>query len=88
MTLLFLILTAILIYYFLVYRTDETNLLNSSARLKCPSCSNAVEKDYNVCPICKETLKRKCANCGEMLEGHWNYCPYCEAPVQKKDRNL
>ncbi|WP_408626307.1 zinc ribbon domain-containing protein [Anaerosolibacter carboniphilus] len=50
---------------------------------RCPNCNSIVEKDFNVCPICKETLKKYCTNCGEKIDVHWRFCPYCEKPIDK-----
>jgi len=46
-----------------------------------------VEPDFNVCPVCKETLKKKCNNCGESVDVTWKYCPYCEVSLRKGDNS-
>lgn len=86
MTLLFLVLIALLIYYLSIYK-DESSLKNVNAHNKCPSCGSKIEQDFNVCPICKESLKKPCQNCGEIIESYWNYCPYCEHKIKKGDKN-
>ncbi len=78
MTLLILILIAILIYY--------KTILSIDSNKKCPNCQNSVEPDFNVCPVCKETLKRKCNNCGESVDVTWKYCPYCETSLREGDK--
>lgn len=83
MTLFFLILIAVVIYYGLIYRDNYKNVFNAEENKKCPNCGNSVEKDFNVCPICKETLKKKCFNCGHRVDISWKYCPYCEVPLRK-----
>ncbi|KXG73940.1 zinc ribbon domain-containing protein [Thermotalea metallivorans] len=83
MTLLLLILMAFLIYYLFIYKANHVDLLEVNKINKCPSCGNRVEKNFNVCPICKETLKKFCTNCGEKIDIHWNYCPYCEKYIDK-----
>jgi RNA polymerase subunit RPABC4/transcription elongation factor Spt4 len=58
-----------------------------NAQNKCPNCGSKIEKEFNVCPICKESLKKPCHNCSEIIEAHWNYCPYCEKRIKKGDDN-
>lgn len=81
MTLLFLIIIALLIYYFFIYKGDGLSKFGANRGKRCPNCHNPVEESFNVCPICKETLKRKCSNCGEKLDVSWKFCPYCEKPA-------
>lgn len=83
MTLFFLIILAIIIYYTLLYGKNHKNILKVDESKKCPNCGNPVEKNFNVCPICKETLKKKCTDCGESVDASWKYCPYCEANLRK-----
>jgi RNA polymerase subunit RPABC4/transcription elongation factor Spt4 len=80
MTLFFLILAAILIYYFFIYR-DNGKYLFFEVGKRCPNCKNIVKDSFNVCPICKETLKKKCVHCGERINVEWKFCPYCENKV-------
>lgn len=81
MTLILLIIAAILIYYFLLYKPSGSGMFGFTPKKVCPNCHNPIEDSYNVCPICKETLKRKCPNCNERIDVKWKYCPYCEKPV-------
>jgi len=85
MTLFLFIVIAGAVYYFIIYKTDYKKLFHGSEEKKCPNCGNNVEKSFNVCPICKETLKRKCPNCKEMVEVSWKYCPYCESNLKQGD---
>lgn len=85
MTLLVLVLIAFLVYYLLIYKKGY-RLNNLNAKSKCPNCNSSIEKEFNVCPICKESLKISCKNCGEINEAHWNYCPYCEHSIKKGDK--
>ncbi len=84
MTLFLLIVSAIIIYYFFIYRENGKQLF-FKAEKRCPNCKNIVKDSYNVCPICKETLKKKCAKCGERINVEWKFCPYCEKKVDKVD---
>ena len=81
MTLLFLVIAAIIIYYVFIYRDSiKLNFFTGRGNL-CPNCHNPVEDSFNVCPICKETLKKKCPNCQEHINPSWKYCPFCEKPA-------
>ena len=82
-TLFILLILAFCIYYLFIYKTNNTNQVDIYKSNKCPNCGSVVEKDFNVCPICKETLKKHCENCGEKVEVHWNFCPYCEKHINK-----
>lgn len=81
---LFIVIAGI-VYYFSIYKVEYKKLFKNNEDKKCPNCGNHVEKSFNVCPICKETLKRKCPSCGEMVEVSWNYCPYCERNIEQGD---
>lgn len=85
MTLLLLITLSIVIYYFFIYKQAYKTILYKVNSKKCPNCGNTVEINFNVCPVCKETLKRKCKICGESVDVTWKYCPYCEASLRKGD---
>lgn len=80
MTLIILIFIAIIIYLIFI---QGSNAPFSSKNKRCPNCSNPIEDYYNVCPVCKETLKTKCSNCNEKIEAAWTYCPYCETKVNR-----
>lgn len=81
MTLFLLVLIAGAIYYFVIYKDSVNNQFFSIDKKRCPNCKNPVEESFNVCPVCKETLKRKCGNCGERLDVSWAFCPFCENPI-------
>lgn len=85
MTLLFLIIIAIVIYYFFIYKQTYKTIFYNVSSKKCPNCQNSVESDFNVCPVCKETLKKKCPSCGGVVDVTWKYCPYCETSLGKGD---
>lgn len=46
----------------------------------CPSCQQAVQQDYLVCPNCRTRLREACSNCSRALEMSWSACPYCTSP--------
>lgn len=65
----------------MIYKDVNKNLFTLKENQKCPNCKNPVQENFNVCPICKETLKRKCPGCQERIDITWRYCPYCEQKV-------
>lgn len=81
MWLFLLIIAAVIIYYFVIYKDNGSKGFLVGGQKKCPNCRNPIEEEFNVCPVCKETLKRKCGNCGERLDVSWQYCPFCENPT-------
>ncbi|MCX8131839.1 MAG: zinc ribbon domain-containing protein [Clostridia bacterium] len=81
MTLFFLLMIAVTIYYFFITKGENIFKATSDTTKRCSNCHNPVKEDFNVCPICKETLKKKCEKCGEKVETSWKYCPYCEEPT-------
>lgn len=85
MTLFLLIIAAMVIYYFFIYKYRSKNGFFIKYKKRCPNCKNAVEESFNVCPICKETLKKKCETCGEIVYAEWKYCPYCAKHINKSD---
>ena len=46
----------------------------------CPSCKQAVNSDFLVCPNCQTRLREACANCSRPVELTWAACPYCASP--------
>lgn len=79
MTLLTLIIIALVIYFIVVQKDyGGSNFIMSKSK-KCPNCNTPIEDYFNVCPVCKETLKTKCIQCNQTIEANWIYCPYCEA---------
>lgn len=86
MTLLFLILAAIVIYYLFINKDINKLGIYSRTEKICPNCKNPVEENFNVCPVCKETLKKKCGKCGEKVNTGWKYCPYCESLLDKREK--
>lgn len=83
MNLLVLVLFILIIYYFFIYKEAYKNIFDQKNSKKCPNCGNHIEANYNVCPICKETLRRKCQDCGKMVDINWKYCPYCKTTLRK-----
>ena len=83
LTLFLLVVIALIIYALFVYQGDNSNGRTYNAGGKCPNCGSSVESRFNVCPICKETLRTNCPNCGEKVSVTWDYCPYCEYSLRK-----
>lgn len=61
MTLLVLIIIALLIYLIFIQQDRKSSVLWADKKRRCPNCNNPIEEYFNVCPICKETLKMKCS---------------------------
>jgi type IV pilus assembly protein PilB len=49
---------------------------------QCPSCSNAVDAAFTVCPHCRVQLRLICGACGVTLKKSWVSCPYCGAATR------
>jgi RNA polymerase subunit RPABC4/transcription elongation factor Spt4 len=49
--------------------TGETNV--------CDKCLTPVDKSYNFCPNCAESLKKTCSKCKKNFPSIWNICPFC-----------
>ncbi len=56
---------------------EEALLQSLEERLSCPKCHNRVEKEFLLCPVCYQPLKKPCAECGKLLNLEWDVCPYC-----------
>lgn len=83
MALFFLILLAFLIYYLLIERGSGNSKNMCQSEKKCPTCHNPVEDSFNLCPICKETLKKACPHCGEKVQIGWRFCPFCGKTITR-----
>jgi RNA polymerase subunit RPABC4/transcription elongation factor Spt4 len=49
----------------------------------CAHCGYPVERDYVLCPNCRQQLKNLCPNCNKALESTWTVCPYCATPMSQ-----
>jgi RNA polymerase subunit RPABC4/transcription elongation factor Spt4 len=56
---------------------EEALLQDIEDRRICPSCHEAVEDDFLICPNCSTRLKNQCSNCNRLMKLEWNVCPYC-----------
>jgi len=70
---------------FNMFLDEEPDLVILEDDKKCPNCGNPINAGFNVCPVCKETLKKKCSSCGNMVDINWKYCPYCKVTLRKGD---
>jgi type IV pilus assembly protein PilB len=55
----------------------------SSAGRVCPSCAEALESDYTVCPACCAVVRPICRECRQPLKPAWSVCPYCGAAAAR-----
>ncbi|MDA8138153.1 MAG: SUMF1/EgtB/PvdO family nonheme iron enzyme [Desulfobacteraceae bacterium] len=47
---------------------------------KCPSCGEAVQANWRICPVCETRLQELgCPLCGQPVKENWKRCPECEA---------
>lgn len=69
-------LLGLLIY--LIVRSD-----NKTPKERCISCGNNVNKDYNICPYCGNSLDCKCPKCGTKISPNWILCPKCGTKTEK-----
>ncbi len=51
--------------------------------LKCPTCSERVESDWEVCPTCDTVLDLEMCVCGQKIKPHWKRCPACQRILTK-----
>ena len=56
---------------------EEALLREIEERVVCPTCGQATQPDWMLCPHCHTQLKKPCAECGQLLELEWRLCPYC-----------
>ncbi len=51
----------------------------SEAPRTCPSCGEAVEPGWKICPVCETALAGPyCPGCGRPVRENWKRCPECE----------
>jgi len=43
----------------------------------CPHCEQIVDKSYNACVYCGESLKTECKECHQKYTRGYAYCPEC-----------
>jgi RNA polymerase subunit RPABC4/transcription elongation factor Spt4 len=62
---------------------EEALLQEIEDRHTCPECERRVERDFQLCPWCRATLRNRCTACQKLLNLRWEICPYCgeEAPA-------
>jgi len=46
--------------------------------LKCPTCGERVEENWEVCPSCDTVLDLEMCVCGAKIKPHWKRCPECQ----------
>ncbi len=51
--------------------------------LKCPTCGEIVEDDWEVCPSCDNTLSLGMCVCGQKIKSHWKRCPACQRELKQ-----
>jgi hypothetical protein len=51
--------------------------------LKCPTCGETVESNWEVCPTCDTVLDLEMCECGQKIKPHWKRCPDCQRVLTK-----
>jgi hypothetical protein len=51
--------------------------------LKCPTCGETVESNWEVCPTCDTVLDLEMCVCGQKIKSHWKRCPECQRILTK-----
>lgn len=49
------------------------------ASIACPSCGQALQEEFKVCPYCSFSLR--CKQCDQPVRSGWKVCPYCTEPL-------
>ncbi|GAB4516767.1 MAG: hypothetical protein Kow0047_28640 [Anaerolineae bacterium] len=67
---------------------EEALLRDIEQQPACPRCQRPVEEDWQVCPSCRERLKRPCPHCDRLMALDWVICPYCGEEPTPRPRRL
>ena len=46
--------------------------------LKCSTCGENIEPDWEICPSCENVLNLDVCVCGQKIKPHWKRCPACQ----------
>ena len=50
--------------------------------LKCHHCGEQVEREWEYCPNCENSLMFNMCSCGEKIQSHWKVCPACGKGIE------
>ena len=50
----------------------------------CPRCGYPLEREYLICPSCTQRVRNQCEVCERALDPSWRACPYCRTPVSQQ----
>ena len=64
---------------------EEAMLVEVEQQAHCASCHRRVEKDWIICPTCRNRLRRVCPNCSRMVELDWTLCAWCGKDFERPE---
>lgn len=63
----------------------EEKIIPKKEVIKCPTCGEIVEADWEVCPSCDNTLILGMCVCGQKIKSHWKRCPVCQRELKQPE---
>jgi RNA polymerase subunit RPABC4/transcription elongation factor Spt4 len=64
---------------------EEAMLVEVETQAHCASCHRRVERDWIICPTCRNRLRRVCPNCSRMVELDWTLCAWCGKDFERPE---
>jgi len=64
---------------------EEAMLVEVEAQAHCASCHRRVERDWIICPSCRNRLRRVCPNCAKLVELDWTLCAWCGKDFERPE---
>ena len=64
---------------------EESMLVDVEAQAHCANCQRRVERDWIICPTCRNRLRRVCPNCSRMVELDWTLCAWCGKDFERPE---
>ena len=60
-------------------------LVDVESQAHCANCQRRVERDWIICPTCRNRLRRVCPNCSRMVELDWTLCAWCGKDFERPE---
>ena len=64
---------------------EEAMLVEVEQQAHCANCHRRVERDWIICPTCRNRLRRVCPNCSRMVELDWSLCAWCGKDFERPE---
>lgn len=64
---------------------EEAMLVEVEAQVHCANCHRRVERDWIICPSCRNRLRRVCPNCSKLVELDWSLCAWCGKDFERPE---